>query len=57
MEPQFRDTLSLRDGSMVEVQVRYEQGKFGTGEMDEKDALERAMTIIERRISELDASA
>lgn len=57
MEPQFKDNISLRDGSMVEVQVRYEQGKFGTGQMDEQNALKRAIEIIERRLGDLEAPA
>jgi len=57
MKPQFKDNVSLRDGSMVEVQVRYEQGRFGTGKMDEKSALKRAIEIIERRLGDLEAPA
>ena len=52
MEPQFRNEMTYRDGSRVEVQVGFEQGI--AGKMNERRALERAAEIIGERLGELD---
>jgi hypothetical protein len=51
MQPQFRNEMTYRDGSRVEVQVGFEQGI--AGKMDERRALERAAEIIGERLGEL----
>jgi hypothetical protein len=51
MEPQFKHEMTYRDGSVVEVRVRFKQGI--AGKMDEKHALERATEIIGDRLGEL----
>lgn len=53
MEPQFRNEMTYRDGSRVEVQVGFEHGI--AGKMDEKRALQRAVELIGDRLGELGA--
>ncbi len=51
MKPQFHKEMTYRDGSVVDVQVRFEQGI--ANKMDEKHALERAAELIGDRLAEL----
>ena len=53
MKPQFKNEMTYRDGSRVEVQVGFEHGM--AGKMDEKRALERAVELTGDRLGELGA--
>ena len=53
MEPQFKNEMTYRDGSRVEVQVGFADGI--AGKMDERRALVRAVEMIGERLGELGA--